>query len=50
MPLRGPFRIGDLLCFSKKNKWYGPARVLAHEGASSLWLVHSGVTVLVCIG
>ena len=45
--LRGPYRTGDLVCFSRRGKWYGPARVLAPEGKSSLWLVHSGVTVLV---
>ena len=47
VPLRGPYRTGDLVRFSKLGKWYGPARVLATEGKSSLWLVHGGVTVLV---
>ena len=47
VPVRGPYRTGDLVCFSKKGKWYGPARVLGHEGKSSLWLIHSGVSVLV---
>lgn len=46
-PLRGPYRTGDLICFSKKGHWYGPARVLGYEGNSSLWVVHSGVTILV---
>ena len=46
-PLRGPYRAGDLVCFLKKDKWFGPARVLAPEGKSSFWLVHGGVTVLV---
>ena len=31
----------------RKAMWYGPARVLAYEGRSSLWLVHGGVTMLV---
>ena len=47
VPMRGPYRSGDLVCFSKKGKWYGPARVLSNEGRSSLWLIHSGVTTLV---
>ena len=46
-PLRGPYRCGDLVSFSKKGKWYGPARVLANEGKSFLWLLYSGVAVLV---
>ena len=46
-PLRGPYRPGDLVCFRRKERWFGPARVLAHEGKSSLWLVHGGVTVLI---
>ena len=46
-PLRGPYQAGDLVCFLKKDKWYGPARVLAPEGKSLLWLIHEGVTVLV---
>ena len=47
VPMRGPYRTGDLVCFSKKGKWYGPARVLSNEGRSSLWLIHAGVTTLV---
>ena len=47
VPMRGPYRTGDLVCFSKKGKWYGPARVLSNEGKSSLWLIHSGATTLV---
>ena len=47
VPIRGPYHTGDLVCFSKQGKWYGPARVLTIEGKSSLWLVHGGVTVLV---
>ena len=46
-PLRGPYRIGNMVNFERKGKWYGPARVLAYEGISSLWLVHGGVTILV---
>eukprot|EP00435_Cladocopium_sp_Y103_P070581 s840_g35.t1 len=47
MPMRGPYNVGDLVSFSRKGRWFGPARVLGHEGKSSLWLVHSGVCVLV---
>ena len=47
VPLRGPYRPGDLVAFKKKDKWLGPARVLPNEGRSSLWLVHGGVTILV---
>lgn len=47
VPIRGPYRTGDLVCFSKQGKWFGPARVLTTEGKSSLWLVHAGVTILV---
>ena len=46
-PVRGPYRTGDLVCFSKQGKWFGPARVLTNEGKSSLWLIHRGVTVLI---
>ena len=46
VPMRGPYRPGDLVSFLKKDKWLGPARVLANEGKSSLWLVHNGVTIL----
>eukprot|EP00435_Cladocopium_sp_Y103_P066563 s466_g28.t2 len=46
-PIRGPYRIGNMVNFERKGKWYGPARVLAYEGRSSLWLVHGGVTILV---
>ena len=45
--MRGPYNVGDLVSFSRKGRWFGPARVLGHEGKSSLWLVHSGVCVLV---
>ena len=46
VPLRGPFTVGSLVSFKKKERWYGPARVLAHEGRSSLRLTHNGVAVL----
>ena len=46
-PMRGPYKPGDLVSFIKKGKWYGPCRVISNEGRSSLWLLHSGVCVLV---
>ena len=47
VPLRGPCSVGDLVSFQKKGKWFGPARILAHEGRSSLWILHAGVSILV---
>ena len=47
VPLRGPYSVGDLVSFQKKGKWFGPARILAHEGRSSLWILHAGVSILV---
>ena len=46
-PMRGPYQVGDLISFFKKDRWYGPARVLGHEGRSSLWIIHGGVCILV---
>ena len=46
-PLRGPYQTGDLVSYHRRGRWFGPARVLAPEGKSSLWLVHGGMTVLV---
>ena len=47
VPMRGPFVTGDLVMFRRRQRWFGPARVLSAEGRSSLWLLHSGVTILV---
>ena len=47
VPIRGPYNPGDMVCFSRNGKWYGPARVLGKEGRSSLWIIHGGVTFLV---
>ena len=46
-PVRGPYQTGDLVSYHRRGRWYGPARVLSHEGKSSLWLVHGGMTLLV---
>ena len=46
-PIRGPYQMGDLVSYHRRGRWYGPARVLSHEGKSSLWLVHGGMTLLV---
>ena len=45
--MRGPYRVGNLLNFHRKGKWYGPARMLGYQGTSSIWLLHGGVTLLV---
>ncbi|CAE7367988.1 RE1 [Symbiodinium necroappetens] len=45
--MRGPYQMGDLVSYHRRGRWYGPARVLSHEGKSSLWLVHGGMTLLV---
>eukprot|EP00435_Cladocopium_sp_Y103_P000814 s912_g1.t1 len=47
VPLCGPYRVGNLINFCRRGKWYGPARVLAPQGTSSLWILHGGVTILV---
>eukprot|EP00439_Symbiodinium_sp_Y106_P068391 s2336_g11.t1 len=46
-PMRGPYHTGDLVSYCRRGRWFGPARVLAHEGKSSVWLVHGGMTLLV---
>ena len=28
MPMRGPYNVGDLMSFSRKGRWFGPARVV----------------------
>ncbi|CAE7670799.1 RE2 [Symbiodinium microadriaticum] len=52
-PARGPYVVGDLVCFHRKDrknsqgKWYGPARVIGHEGKSTMWIIHGGVPLTV---
>ena len=46
-PLRGPYHPGDLLCFHRENKWYGPARMIGREGRSNLWLIHAGIPIVI---
>ena len=46
-PLRGPYYAGDLLCFNRQGKWYGPARVVGREGRSNLWLIHGGIPIVI---
>ena len=45
VPMRGPFRSGDLVSFLRRGTRYGPARTT--EGRGSLRRIHAGVTVLV---
>ena len=53
VPSRGPFVMGDLVCFHRRQggragwKWFGPARVIGQEGRSTLWVVHGGIPMTV---
>ena len=38
-PCRGPYSPGDLLCFFRSNKRFGPARMIGREGHSNLWIL-----------
>ncbi|CAE7872935.1 RE2, partial [Symbiodinium necroappetens] len=55
VPSRGPFVMGDLVCYYKNQgahrqwKWYGPARVIGQEGKGTLWIVHGGVPLTVSV-
>lgn len=46
VPLRGPFSPGDLVCFFRRNRWVGPARIIGKEGRASVWLVHAGIPIV----
>ena len=46
VPLRGPYPPGSLVCFFRRNRWCGPARVIGREGKSTVWLVHGGIPVV----
>ena len=46
-PLRGPYHPGDLLCFNRRGKWFGPARMVGWEGRSNLWLIHGGIPIVI---
>jgi hypothetical protein len=46
-PCRGPCFPGDLLCFYRNNKWFGPARMIGREGRSNLWLIHGGIPIVI---
>ncbi|CAE7561028.1 RE2 [Symbiodinium necroappetens] len=53
VPGRGPFHMGDLVCFHRRQgskagwKWFGPARVIGQEGRSTLWVCHGGIPMTV---
>ena len=47
VPLRGPYSMGDLVCFYRRGRWNGPARIIGREGRSTLWLVHAGIPIVV---
>ena len=40
VPLRGPYNIGDLICFYRRERWMGPARIVGREGRGSFWVIH----------
>ena len=46
-PLRGPYSSGDLVCFRRQGRWFGPGRVVGREGRSNLWIVHAGIPMVV---
>ncbi|CAE7562382.1 RE1 [Symbiodinium sp. CCMP2592] len=53
VPGRGPFTMGDLVCFHRRQggkagwKWFGPARVIGQEGKGTLWICHGGIPMTV---
>lgn len=47
VPLRGPYNIGDLICFYRRERWMGPARIVGREGRGSFWVIHGGVPIVV---
>ncbi len=42
VPLRGPYSPGDLVCFHRLGRWFGPGRIIGREGRSTLWIVRRG--------
>ena len=47
VPLRGPYAPGDLVCFHRKNRWHGPARIVGKEGRATFWIIHAGIPIVV---
>ena len=47
VPLRGPYAPGDLVCFHRLGRWFGPGRIIGREGRSTLWIVHGGIPIVV---
>ena len=45
--MRGPYHPGDLLCFNRRGKWFGPPCMIEWEGHSNLCLVHGGVRFVI---
>lgn len=53
-PTRGPFRVGDFVFYYDQadqqpgpNHWRGIARVIGHEGNSTVWITHRGMMIAV---
>ena len=47
VPLRGPYKAGDLVSFHRKGKWFGPGRIVGTSGRANFWLVHGGIPIIV---
>lgn len=47
VPLRGPYSPGDLVCFHRLGRWFGPGRIIGREGRSTLWVIHGGIPIVV---
>ena len=47
VPLRGPYAPGDLICFHRKGRWHGPARIVGKDGRSTFWVIHAGIPIVV---
>ena len=43
VPMRGPYAQGDLVCFHRRGRWHGPARIIGREGRAAVWLMHGGI-------
>ncbi len=53
-PTRGPFKVGDFVFYYDQadqqpgpNHWRGIARVIGHEGNSTVWITHRGMMIAV---
>eukprot|EP00435_Cladocopium_sp_Y103_P074865 s140_g51.t2 len=42
-----PYAPGDLICFHRKGRWHGPARIVGRDGRSTFWVIHAGIPIVV---